>query len=72
MWIQVEDIHDNRRCINLDYVSCINPKDDYVEIVYSDNTVAHIKPTFTGMGGRKLSTYIHLCSLLTDSNSNFC
>lgn len=25
MWIQAEDIHGRKSCINLDYISCINP-----------------------------------------------
>lgn len=72
MWIQVEDIHGRTSCINLDYISCINPQKVSVDIVFSDGAVARIKPTFIGMGGRELSTYTHLCSLLTDGHTNFC
>lgn len=25
MWIQVEDTNGRKSCINLDYISCINP-----------------------------------------------
>lgn len=72
MWIQVEDIQGRKSCINLDYISCINPQKQSVDIVFSDGAVAQIKPTFIGMGGRELSTYTHLCSLLTDGHTNFC
>lgn len=72
MWIQAEDTNGRRSCINLDYVSCINPEENCVDIVFSDGAVAHVKPTFTGVGGRELSTYVHLCNLLTDSHTNFC
>lgn len=72
MWIQVEDIQGRKSCINLDYISCINPQKKSVDIVFSDGAVAQIKPTFISMGGRELSTYTHLCSLLTDGHTNFC
>lgn len=72
MWIQVEDVHGRKSCINLDYISCINPQVNCVDIVFSDGAVARIKPTFIGMGGRELPTYTHLCSLLTDSHTNLC
>ena len=52
MWIQVEDIHGRKSCINLDYISCINPNENSVDIVFSDGAVAQIKPTFIGAGGR--------------------
>lgn len=48
MWIQVEDIHNRKSCINLDYISCINPNENSVDIVFSDGAVARIKPTFIG------------------------
>lgn len=72
MWIQAEDIHGRKSCINLDYISCINPQKDSVDIVFSDGAVARIKPTFISTGGRESSTYIRLCSLLTDGHTNFC
>lgn len=72
MWIQVEDIHGRKSCINLDYISCINPQKNNVDIVFFDGAVAQIKPTFINMDGRELSTYIRLCSLLTDGHTNFC
>ena len=40
MWIQVEDIHGRKSCINLDYISCINPQKVSVDIVFSDGAVA--------------------------------
>lgn len=72
MWIQVEDIRGRKSCINLDYISCINPGDDCVDIVFSDGAVAHVKPTFIGDSNRPLSTYVALCNLLTKPNTNFC
>lgn len=72
MWIQAEDIHGRKSCINLDYISCINPQKDSVDIVFSDGAVARIKPTFISTGDRESSTYIRLCSLLTDGHTNFC
>lgn len=72
MWIQAEDIHGRKSCINLDYISCINPQKVSVDIVFSDGAVAQIKPTFISADGRELSTYIRLCSLLTDGHTNFC
>lgn len=72
MWIQVEDIHNRKSCINLDYISCINPQKDSVDIVFSDGAVAQIKPTFINADGRESSTYIRLCSLLTNGHTNFC
>ena len=72
MWIQVEDIHERKSCINLDYISCINPQENCVDIVFSDGAVAQIKPTFISASGRKVSTYTHLCNLLTEPGSNFC
>lgn len=72
MWIQAEDIHGRKSCINLDYISCINPQENSVDIVFSNGAVAQIKPTFIGAGDRELSTYIRLCSLLTDGHTNFC
>ena len=72
MWIQVEDIHNRKSCINLDYISCINPNENSVDIVFSDGAIARIKPTFIGAGGRELSTYTRLCNLLTKPDSNFC
>ena len=72
MWIQVEDIHGRKSCINLDYISCINPNENSVDIVFSDGAVAQIKPTFIGVGGRELSIYTRLCNLLTKPDSNFC
>lgn len=72
MWIQVEDIHNRKSCINLDYISCINPCENSVDIVFSDGAVAHIKPTFINADGRESSTYIRLCSFLTKSDTRFC
>lgn len=72
MWIQVEDIHNRKSCINLDYISCITPCENCVDIVYSDGAVARIKPTFISAGGREVSTYAHLCALLTNGHTNFC
>lgn len=72
MWIQAEDIHGRKSCINLDYISCINPQKDSVDIVFSDGAVAQIKPTFINANGHESSTYIRLCSLLTDGHTNFC
>lgn len=72
MWIQVEDIHGRESCINLDYISCINPDKNSVDIVFFNGAVAQIKPTFINADGRELSTYIRLCSLLTDGHTNFC
>lgn len=72
MWIQVEDIHGRKSCINLDYISCINPQKDSVDIVFSDGAVARIKPTFISADGRESSTYTHLCELLTNEQTNFC
>ena len=72
MWIQVEDVHNRKSCINLDYISCINPCENCVDIVFSDGAVAQIKPTFISADGRELSTYIRLCSLLTNGNTNLC
>lgn len=72
MWIQAEDIHGRKSCINLDYISCINPQKDSVDIVFSDGAVAQIKPIFINANGRESSTYIRLCSLLTDGHTNFC
>lgn len=72
MWIQAEDIHNRKSCINLDYISCINPNENSVDIVFSDGAVARIKPTFIGAGGRELSIYTRLCNLLTKPDSNFC
>ena len=72
MWIQVEDIHNRKSCINLDYISCINPNENSVDIVFSDGAVARIKLTFIGAGGRELSIYTRLCNLLTKPDSNFC
>lgn len=69
MWIQVEDIHGRKSCINLDYISCINPQKVSVDIVFSDGAVAH---TFINADGRELSTCIRLCSLLTNGHTNFC
>lgn len=57
----VEDIHGRKSCINLDYISCINPNENSVDIVFSDGA----KPTFNG---RESS----LCSLLTNGHTNFC
>lgn len=57
MWIQVEDIHKRKSCINLDYISCINPNENSVDIVFSDGAVAQIKPTFINADGRESSTY---------------
>ena len=31
MWIQAEDIHGRKSCINLDYISCINPNKGEIE-----------------------------------------
>lgn len=72
MWIQAEDIHGRKSCINLNYISCINPNENSVDIVFSDGAVARIKPTFISAGGREVSTYARLCSLLTDGHTNFC
>ena len=72
MWIQAEDTNGRKSCINLDYISCINPNKNSVDIVFSDGAVARIKPTFINMDGRESSTYIRLCSLLTDGHTNFC
>ena len=72
MWIQAEDIHGRKSCINLDYISCINPNENSVDIVFSDGAIAQIKPTFISAGGREVSTYAHLCALLTDGHTNFC
>ena len=72
MWIQVEDVHNRKSCINLDYISCINPNENSVDIVFSDGVVTQIKPTFIGAGGRELSIYTRLCNLLTKPDSNFC
>ena len=72
MWIQAEDIHGRKSCINLDYISCINPQKVSVDIVFSDGAVAQIKPTFISAGGHKVSIYAHLCALLTDGHTNFC
>ena len=55
-----------------DYISCINPEESCVDVVFSDGAVAHVKPTFISAGGRELSTYTHLCDLLTDEHTNFC
>lgn len=43
-----------------------------VDIVFSDGAVARIKPTFINADGRESSTYIRLCSLLTNGHTNFC
>lgn len=72
MWIQAENIHGRKSCINLDYISCINPQKDSVDIVFSDGAVAQIKPAFINADGRESSTYIRLCSLLTNGHTNFC
>lgn len=72
MWIQVEDIHKRKSCINLNYISCINPNENSVDIVFSDGAVAQIKPTFINADGCESSTYIRLCALLTDGHTNFC
>lgn len=72
MWIQAEDIHGRKSCINLDYISCINPNENSVDIVFSDGAVAQIKPTFINADGRELSIYTRLCNLLTKPDSNFC
>ena len=71
MWIQVEDIHNRKSCINLDYISCINPQENSVDIVFSDGAVAQIKPTFI-RGGCEVPIYARLCSLLTNGHTNFC
>lgn len=71
MWIQVEDIHNRKSCINLDYISCINPCENSVDIVFSDGAVAQIKPTCI-RGGCEVPIYTRLCSLLTDGHTNFC
>ena len=72
MWIQVEDVHNRKSCINLDYISCINPNENSVDIVFPGSTDTRIKPTFIGAGGRELSIYTRLCNLLTKPDSNFC
>lgn len=72
MWIQAEDTNGRKSCINLDYISCIVPSKNSVDIVFSDGAVARIKPTFINADGRESSTYIHLCSLLTNGHTNFC
>lgn len=71
MWIQAEDIHGRKSCINLDYISCINPQENSVDIVFSDGAVAQIKPTFI-RGGCEVPIYARLCSLLTNGHTNFC
>lgn len=72
MWIRVEDVHKRKSCINLDYISCINPQKVSVDIVFSDGAVARIKPTFISADGRESSTYIALCELLTKTSTRFC
>lgn len=75
MWIQVEDVNLKEYVlVNLDKVSLIMPnKDDgYVDIILDDDVHIFAKPTFINADGRELSTYIRLCSLLTDGHTNFC
>lgn len=72
MWIQVEDVHGRKSCINLDYISCISPQVNCVDIVFSDGAVARIKPTFISADGRESPTYIALCELLTKTSTRFC
>ena len=72
MWIQAEDINGRKSCINLDYISCISPHKNSVDIVFSDGAVAQIKPTFISAGGREVSIYANLCAFLIDGHTNFC